>query len=81
MKKKPESSFIIEYRDVDPYTGHIDHEGVLCNTPTEVQAESIIAALIEYNTKSKHGNPTRQYMLKEVVGSLKRVDKDHWWTW
>ena len=81
MKKKEQLSYIIEYRDVDPYTGHIDYEGVTCRTTSEAQAENIIAALIDYNTRSKHGNPNRQYLLREVVGRVEPEDKDHWWTW
>ena len=81
MKKKPEQTFVIHFRDVDPYTGHIDSEGITCRTSTEAQAESIIAALIEYNTHSKQGNPNRQYLIKIIVEEVQQEEKNHWWTW
>jgi hypothetical protein len=81
MEKKTKQNCIIRYRDVDPYTGHIDAEGETCITDTQAEAEKIIEALTEFNTKSKHGRPNREYYI-QVKESQKPIEEpDPWWTW
>jgi len=81
MKNKKPQDYIIRYRDVDPYTMHIDGEGETCRTDSRVGAERIIEALTEFNTKSKHGRPNREYYI-EVKESRGPIEKPNpWWTW
>jgi hypothetical protein len=81
MKTKPQQDYIICYRDVDPYTMHIDDEGEVCRTGTRAGAEKIIEALMEFNLKSKQGRPNREYhiVVQESRGPIEK--RDPWWTW
>jgi hypothetical protein len=81
MEKKTKKDYVITYRDVDPYTGHIDAEGETCRTTTHSGAERIIEALTEFNLKSKQGRPNREYSILVESRQEPKNDHDHWWTW
>ena len=81
MKKENAQDYIIRYRDVDPYTMHIDEEGETCRTTTHDRAERIIEALREFNTKSKQGRPNREYYIEVKESRGPREKPDPWWTW
>lgn len=76
-------AFIIKFRDVDPYTGHIDSEDEICRTDQKYKADRILESLTYYNSNSKHGKPNREYTITEIM--TKKVEykkeKSHWWTW
>lgn len=81
MRKEKAKDYIILYRDVDPYTGHIDDQGEVCRTDTHTGAERIIEALMEFNTKSKQGRPNREYHIEVKESTGPREKPDPWWTW
>ena len=81
MKNKKPQDYVIHYRDVDPYTGHIDAEGETCRTNTHAGAERIIEALKDFNTKSKQGRPNREYHIEVQESQGPKPKPDPWWTW
>jgi len=81
MKNKKPQDYIIRYKDVDPHTGHVDAEGEICRTDAHSAALRIIEALTEFNIKSKHGRPNREYHI-EIKKSRGPIEKPNpWWTW
>ena len=81
--KKIDKTFVIKFRDIDPYTGHIDSEEEICRTDQKYKADRILECLVEYNTKSKQGKPNREYTITEIQTKMTEYKKErrHWWTW
>jgi hypothetical protein len=64
----------IRYRDIDPDTGNITRDEMVCQCPTEMLAKWVYSAIVKESLDSD--DPNREFYIKSNKPSLDEILRD-----